>query len=306
MVNNAGFLLEKGSLDKKVITFSPEFVSIVVETNRLIDLALKNSVGFSSTDYCILQQLFALQRKAELSALQEFFLLKPNSISTAVLRLEERGYLVKEPIEKDLRSFYVSITESGTHVAEKASLAIRDILTERTWNQNPQDSRINDCMEVHASLFYRKNPSLKNIKLANDYFVVPGWVNGLKIVQALWTSTLRKKYHFPLSEYRILALLSEREDAVRPADIAEHLFLDRSAISVLTKELREEGYVNSRTNNVDKRSSFVSITDKGRDIQNQAHGILFEATAKHFEDLDQKDIDTLNQWHLEMCAMMYL
>ncbi|MCL1798192.1 MAG: MarR family transcriptional regulator [Eggerthellaceae bacterium] len=293
-------------MEKKELLFSSEFATILIETNRLIDKAVEETVGFSSTDYCILQQLFASEKEIELMAIRDFFLLKPNSVTTAVARLEKRGYLIKRPMAEDQRAFYVEITEAGIQVAEEASVAIREVLTKRTWKQDPKDNRINDCMMIHASLFYKNNPSLQNIRLDDNYFVVPGWVNGLKIIQQLWTHVVKNRVQLPLGAYRILTYLIESGTPKRQTDIARYLFFDNSAISQFLKNLKEGGYITSEISKNDKRSTLIGVTKSGKHCQQTAFDSLSEATAHHFESLSNTDIETLNTWHYEMWETLYL
>lgn len=287
--------------------FSSEFATIVVETNRKIDTTLSKTFGFSSTDFCILQQLYVGEGEIRLSDLQKLFLLKRNSIATAVMRLEERGLVTKRPMRDDLRSFRLVLTEEGTKNAEIASSEIRRVLVKASWHKNPEDPRIDDCMKMHADNFFDKrlNTHLKSKDLIQDYYILPGWILGLKELQKDWTETVKNRFGLSFGEYRTLAFLVEQDESLRSKAIAAHLFFDQSMVSVIVKRLAKYKYVMSRIDKADKRCSEIEVTEEGRRMQQDAFSALSAVTAEHFTGMSSQDKDMLNQWHLEMCEMLY-
>lgn len=64
---------------------------------------------------------------------------------------------------------------------------------------------------------------------------------------------------------KILELLSEEEEALRPTDIAQELEVQRQTISSRITDLKEEGLV-ELLNPDDNRNRYYKITDKGTNI----------------------------------------
>lgn len=278
-----------------------------METNRNIDTTLSKAFGFSSTDFCILQQLYVGEGEIRLPDLQKLFLLKRNSIATAVTRLEERGLITKYPIDGDLRSFRLAITEEGARDAEIASSEIRNVLQKTSWHKNPEDPRIDDCMKMHADNFFGKrlDVRLKDKDLIQNYYILPGWILGLKELQKDWSETVKIQFGLSFGEYRALAFLAESGGGLKSKAISDRLFLDQSMVSVIVKKLVKVGYALSRIDKADKRCSEIEATETGRRIQREAFKSLNATTEEHFTGMSDEDKAVLNQWHLEMCEMLY-
>jgi DNA-binding transcriptional ArsR family regulator len=64
---------------------------------------------------------------------------------------------------------------------------------------------------------------------------------------------------------KILELLSEEEEALRPTDIAQELEVQRQTISSRITDLKEEGLV-ELLNPDDNRNRYYRVNKKGRDI----------------------------------------
>ena len=287
-------------MTQKTNLFSLEYTTLVVETDREITHALKASMGFSTTDYCILQQLCASDKPVPLPLFQDFLLLKQNSVTTAVMRLEARGFVRKTLNESDMRTFFIEATDEGKSAAEQASHSIRERLTERTWKNHPGDERINRGMEVHASRFFSGDNPVMPLDLDNEYFIVPAWVNGTRLIVQLWTKTLRDRFGLSLSEFRILALMAQREGELKPSDIAQELCLSRSAVSGFLKSLRTKNLVCMRVALDDKRNMCFEISEQGRELEGEAYALLYEMTGEHYSSIPEEDLVMLDGWHHDM------
>jgi DNA-binding MarR family transcriptional regulator len=291
-------------MESKFSFFSPEYVTLVVEVNRLIDESLKESVGFSTTEYCILQQLFAYEDRALSTLFQDFLLLRQNSITAAITRLESRGLVKKEFNKQDYRTFYVQITPTGREVATRASEAITSILSKKTW-QDPSDENIYWTMKLHANLGHKINLRIEREDLYRDHFIMPEWVVETKYLQQLWTMTVQSFVRISLSSYRLLALLSSSTEKLHPADISRALMVDRSPISTTLRQLVNLEFATSEPSDRDRRCFLVSITEKGRALEADIRAALIKATDKHFSPVPEDLTKPLNDWHMTMYHFLH-
>lgn len=64
---------------------------------------------------------------------------------------------------------------------------------------------------------------------------------------------------------KILNLLADKEEALRPTDIAEELEVQRTTVSERITDLKEEGLV-KLLNPDDNRNRYYRITEKGKEL----------------------------------------
>lgn len=67
---------------------------------------------------------------------------------------------------------------------------------------------------------------------------------------------------------KILNLLADKEEALRPTDIAEELEVQRTTVSERITDLKEEGLV-KLLNPDDNRNRYYRITEKGLEVISQ-------------------------------------
>src|SRR5689334_10680876 len=72
-------------------------------------------------------------------------------------------------------------------------------------------------------------------------------------------STLRLNH----TEARLLTLLHKQDGKANQDTLSNMLSVDRSNAGRALKSLEHEGYIERSQNEVDKRTNFVEITDKG-------------------------------------------
>lgn len=296
-----------------VIEFSPQMATIVIESNKVIEHTVRANIGVTVTDYCIMQLLYINGDKMSIASLNDFIYLKPNSVASAVGRLEKKGYIARKNNPNDRRSFFISLTPAGTEACELASVRIREDLTRLSW-EDPDDERINWGMEVHASLFFQYRNLSKDVSEANflnldldkDVFVVPGWVSSIALIQRYWNETATREFNMTINEYRVLAFLArEKDGAAATSEIIDHLFFGKSAMSFFLKALKERNLVTSQENPNDRRHQIISLTDEGRRVESEAFESLRGLTMRYFSPLPPDAIARQNQWHLDMCAALY-
>ena len=73
-------------------------------------------------------------------------------------------------------------------------------------------------------------------------------------------------------QYLVLMVLWEK-DAQPVNDIAKRLFLNTNTVTPLLKRMEEEGIISRRKDKTDERKVIVSLTAKGREMEEEAKGI---------------------------------
>jgi DNA-binding MarR family transcriptional regulator len=91
-----------------------------------------------------------------------------------------------------------------------------------------------------------------------------------KVIDALGDE-LERHFDLPLAWYEVLLYLSEAPGRqLRMHELAESRLLSRSAATRLIDRMEDAGLVCRSTCAEDRRGTFVSITDSGRDLFKQA------------------------------------
>ncbi|MBQ9878974.1 MAG: MarR family transcriptional regulator [Clostridia bacterium] len=90
-------------------------------------------------------------------------------------------------------------------------------------------------------------------------------------VTNLYTPILRP-LGLTYTQYLVFLVLWER-DGVTVGEIGEKLMLDNGTLSPLLKKLQEAGYIERRRSADDERVVLITLTEKGRDLQEQAKDV---------------------------------
>lgn len=97
-------------------------------------------------------------------------------------------------------------------------------------------------------------------------------------------------------QYLVMMVLWE-EDGLAVSHIGEKLFLDSGTLTPVLKRLENKGFINRIRNKEDERVVQLFLTEKGKNLRQQACGIpekLLEQIHVQIEDLKNFK-DTLNQ-----------
>ena len=78
------------------------------------------------------------------------------------------------------------------------------------------------------------------------------------------------------TQYLVFLVLWE-QDGLTVGEIGEKLMLDNGTLSPLLKKLQQAGYIERRRGAEDERVVVITLTDKGRDLQEQAKDVPLKA-----------------------------
>ena len=71
----------------------------------------------------------------------------------------------------------------------------------------------------------------------------------------------------------ILFLVLWEKDGLTVGEICKRLMLDSGTLSPVLKKLRQQGYIEKRQSTADERSFIITLTEKGRMLQEEAKDI---------------------------------
>ncbi|NTU88663.1 MAG: MarR family transcriptional regulator [Actinobacteria bacterium] len=271
-------------------------------TNNLIKEVVLHIGNMSITDYCILQKLLMLDRSMELSEFRGFLLLKKNTISIAVSRLEQNGYISKETNKNDYRKCFITLTSDGRELAQKLSHAIRDSLLANFW-QTFEDERVNWGMVIDSQAFYLHVGDSERADLdfkEDGNFVSPSWIIALKYISQLWTLALAKEVKLSLSEFRVLQLLVISQASYCTIEIARKLEIESSVVSRVIRSLRNAGLVDLVQSKDDRRSYLSTVTSDGECVYEKGRLALEGVTDAYYSSISDADKKRLSLWHETM------
>ena len=92
-----------------------------------------------------------------------------------------------------------------------------------------------------------------------------------RTVTSLYTPYL-KKLGLTYTQYILFLVLWEK-DGLTVGEICKRLMLDSGTLSPVLKKLRQEGYIEKTQSKTDERSFIISLTEKGKALQEQAKEI---------------------------------
>lgn len=90
-------------------------------------------------------------------------------------------------------------------------------------------------------------------------------------VTSLYTPFL-KPLGLTYTQYLVFLVLWER-DGISVGELCKKLLLDSGTLSPLLKKMREAGYIEKRQSHEDERSFLLFLTDRGRELQEQAREV---------------------------------
>ncbi|CAM4347412.1 MAG: MarR family transcriptional regulator [Paenibacillus macerans] len=120
-------------------------------------------------------------------------------------------------------------------------------------------------------------------------------------IEAAWSSTFRKMkselmHHQELGltgpQFHMLALI-DRQKTCNVSYLADKLEVKPSAITVMIDRLVQNGYVERRHDEKDRRSVLLSVTTRGAEVCEEARKRSREVLKAHLSVLDRHELDVL-------------
>lgn len=92
-----------------------------------------------------------------------------------------------------------------------------------------------------------------------------------RAVTSLYTPYL-KPLGLTYTQYILFLVLWEK-DGLTVGEICKRLMLDSGTLSPMLKKLRQQGYIEKQQSTSDERSFIITLTEKGRELQERAKDI---------------------------------
>lgn len=108
--------------------------------------------------------------------------------------------------------------------------------------------------------------------------------------------TLLEKYNLSESKFIILMFLKHTENhCLLPSEIAQKLGARRPTVSKLLTGMLKQGLVEKSDNHEDKRSSFIQLTDKGKETLDDFLPHHFAAVQTVLNNFSPLELEQFNQ-----------
>ena len=255
--------------DNQVVRARSYFNWVTVLHAEVSNLAylFKKNIGINITQATIILILTTFEDGVKMGDLSRFLTLSPNTLTASVNMLEEYGYIKRHRSADDQRVVYIEITEAGRNLLPgiKESLdlhfkSVAKVINNDEWK-----------FAVDAITSYQ-NPPLIDVydEPLNTY------AGGLIVVRniMLKLSQRAKTYDLSLNEARILFYIACSDEVKNLSDISRKLYIRQNALTIYISRLDKDKLIKRIINNVDKRTTTISLTKKGQDIIDSIYEVI--------------------------------
>lgn len=120
-------------------------------------------------------------------------------------------------------------------------------------------------------------------------------------IEVAWTNSFRKMksellHHQELGltgpQFQMLALIA-RKKVCNVSYLADKLEVKPSAITVMIDRLVQNGYVNRRHDEQDRRAVLLSVTERGSEVLEEAKKKSREALKRHLSVLTEQELEAM-------------
>lgn len=120
------------------------------------------------------------------------------------------------------------------------------------------------------------------------------WIQLLRVFNTIRAkeSVYIQSFELTMNQFQVLEVLYHRGDLSVGA-ITKLTMGTPGNITVVVRNLKRDGFIRSIPDEKDKRSSIISITQKGRDVMEQLFPCHAKNFEKYFEELDDEEMETL-------------
>jgi DNA-binding MarR family transcriptional regulator len=99
--------------------------------------------------------------------------------------------------------------------------------------------------------------------------------------------------HHYLPEHFTMLIMIKRHENITQTDIARNTYKSKATITRIIDKLVNDGLVNKTNNPDDRRSDFLSLTDKGREIVTILIDIYKKQEAEAIKGISEADMEKL-------------
>ncbi len=104
------------------------------------------------------------------------------------------------------------------------------------------------------------------------------------------------------SQLRMLMFVWHHGGEMSQHDMAEKMHITAAVVTVTAQKLESEGYITRAQSTKDKRHMVISLTDRGRDMVDRAHGTLDAVDTVMLQDFSEEEKYQLIDFYERMLA----
>lgn len=236
-----------------------DWITVSVLLSRSASDAVTRMGGISITQYRVLIRLIMAPDGMTVSAIASELAHSTSAVTIALNGLERKKAVTRAYDSADKRVVTVRITEEGRSLVARIDPAVKQVAHDfwacYTDEELALTYRDSGATAENFNLAYRKDGAMS---IENAY-VDASWVIVFAITQQL------KRANISLNEYRLLYLLYETPDGMRPSDAARRLLLRSNEVATTSSKLERHGRIVRTRSETDRRSCTLSITQAGVD-----------------------------------------
>ena len=103
----------------------------------------------------------------------------------------------------------------------------------------------------------------------------------------------------------VVQTLEKNSSHVRVSDISDALDLPRPGVTRTVKEMEQKGYLRKLASSDDRRVTYISITEEGRELSRKYDENYFSELSAYLEDISEEEADcmirTIGKFYEIMC-----
>lgn len=100
------------------------------------------------------------------------------------------------------------------------------------------------------------------------------------------------QHDLTVEQWSLLAVLWSVDDGLRQKDLQEALLKDKATINSLVSYLVKNGFLNKEQDVVDKRSFVISLTQRGRAMQDITIPLAIQNIGKAVDGINSSELET--------------
>lgn len=103
----------------------------------------------------------------------------------------------------------------------------------------------------------------------------------------------------------VVQTLEKNSSHVRVSDISDALDLPRPGVTRTVKEMEQKGYLRKLASSDDRRVTYISITEEGRELSRKYDENYFSELSAYLDDISEEEADcmirTIEKFYEIMC-----
>lgn len=103
----------------------------------------------------------------------------------------------------------------------------------------------------------------------------------------------------------VVQTLEKNSSHVRVSDISDALDLPRPGVTRTVKEMEQKGYLRKLASSDDRRVTYISITEEGRELSRKYDENYFSELSEYLDDISEEEADcmirTIGKFYEIMC-----